>query len=171
MSSFSRAVPASASGGFWSIERVVALLTPVFAIAAGALSTGIGSVVGIPAPDFVALFVAGGTAATGGALKWLHGRQKFVNFVDDAEKVAESVIAKIKADQLAGPALTDIESILRAHTGQIVDYIGKNLHLPPTADEVAKQILKEAAGGGAPVAAAVAGNTGAAEQGAAVTGS
>lgn len=161
MSSFGKA-PAPSRGGFWSIERVVALLTPAFSVAAGALSTGIGSAVGIPKADFVALFTGGLVAGASAALKWLHGRQKFVNFIDDADKVADGVVAKIQANPAGGLALADIEGILKAHTAQIIDAIGKTVHAPPSVEDVAKQIIASAAGASKPA--------GAAEQGAAVTG-
>lgn len=127
------------------IERQVALLTPIFAAVAGALTTGVGSATGIPKKDLVALFIAGATAAAGAALKWLHGRQKFVQFETDAQKLYHTVSTAVLANQQAGPALTDIEAALRSHTDQIVLAIGKSVHAPPSAVEVAQAVLERVA--------------------------
>ena len=63
-----------------SIERVVALLTPIFAAASGWLSATVAKLipgVTIPTGGLTAAFVAGAAVALGAAWKWLQGRQEW----------------------------------------------------------------------------------------------
>lgn len=161
----------------WSIERVVTLLTPLFG-AASALVTGwLGQhFPGFPAlnpTDVTALQIAGFTGAVVAALKWLHGRQKFVNSTTDVEQTMEQVFRKVMADQQAGPALTDIAKLLEDHQSAIIDQLGHKIGAPASAEEVAKQLLDQlerrqsalaqaaniVGGGGAPPASTAASAT------------
>lgn len=153
------------SGGFWSIERVVAALTPVFAGVSGYATTIVGKLVpgvSFSPTDFVVLFGLGATAAASGALKWLHGRQQFVHFETDAEKNAryvEAAVRKVVAENPAAAAsLADIERVLEAHEAQIVAAVGSAAHLPPSAEAIATQVVLRLLPGGqeAPAAAAQA---------------
>lgn len=139
---------------FWSIERVVLVLTPLFSAAAGAISTGAGAATGIPSKDYVVLFGFGAASGLGAAIKWLHGRQKFVQFETDTEKVVAKFKAVVEENKPVALALTDIEGALKSHTNQIVKAIGDAVHLPPSAQEVADQILAKAAGNAAALAQA-----------------
>src|SRR6516165_8210614 len=101
-----------------SIERVVALLTPVFAGAAGWLFTVLGkSIPGIDIPhdQFVTVFVSGAVLATTASLTWLFGRQKFVHFTLGAEAVTDHV-AKAIQDNFPQdvPQLRQIQAALEA---------------------------------------------------------
>jgi len=118
-----------------SIERVVAVLTPLFA-AASAWLTGViaGNFPGlptIPPTDLTALEIAGFTAATGAALTWLHGRQKYVTLTNDAKKSVEDALQKVRAEVAASPqaslAIADIEHLLKAHEGSIENSITAKL--------------------------------------------
>jgi hypothetical protein len=119
----------------WSIERVVATATPLFS-AASAVGLGwLGThFPGLPHPDptdVVALEVAGATSAAAAALKWLHGRAHYTELADDAAKV-RAELAKLQAvvarNPTAGPALADVEALLKAHEGQVEASIDE--HVP-----------------------------------------
>lgn len=76
------------------LNRIVALLTPVFAGLAGSLADWLAqNVPGGPQLDkseLTAVFVAGAVTALGAAYKWLDGWQKH-----------ETVVADVKAEALA----------------------------------------------------------------------
>lgn len=62
------------------LNRLVALLTPVFALAAGACAAWLAENfpgVDIPPDTLQAIFIAGATAVLAPALHWLHGWQKW----------------------------------------------------------------------------------------------
>lgn len=62
------------------LNRLVALLTPVFALAAGACATWLAEHfpgVTIPEDTLQEIFIAGAIAVLAPALHWLHGWQKF----------------------------------------------------------------------------------------------
>lgn len=135
-----------------SIERVVAILTPLFAAISGWLTGTVSQLVpgvNLSAGDVTALQIAGVTAAAGAALKWLHGRQLFVKAEGDTEALVQKLAAKIKADAPAALALSDIESVLRDHTDQIVAAIANAVKAPPSVDDVAKQIADRLVGSSA----------------------
>lgn len=130
-----------------SIERVVALLTPVFAAAAGWLSVEVATLVGVQIPrgDFTAIFITGAASALGAALKWLHGRSQWVRDIHGAEAFASA----------HGIPVAVLEDVLKAHEAQIIDGLVKVVHAPPSADALAKEIVRElwparAAAGAAP---------------------
>lgn len=128
-----------------SIERVVALLTPLFAALAGVITSAAGQLVpGVtlnPA-DVTALFIAGSTAAAAAALKWLHGRQKFVQQLHATWAPVGHFVEGVKADAVAGPALEDIEKVLRAHTEQIISAVGSAVHAPPSVEQIMQAMAK-----------------------------
>lgn len=72
----------------FSVNRIVALLTPVFTAGAG-LATAYAAKHGLnlPASEVLTVEIAAATAAGGAALKWLHGHQQYEKIVADAEKV------------------------------------------------------------------------------------
>ena len=129
----------------WSIERVVALATPVFAGVGGLVFSVLAKYVpgvNIPQSDFVWVFVSGGTLATTAALTWLFGRQKFVHFVLGAEQVTDHVAKAVQTSLPQGlPQLRQIQAALEAHEASVVEAVGKTIGLPPSADEVAQQIV------------------------------
>lgn len=142
MSSFRGNAPSSP--GFWSIERVVALLTPLFGAASGLIVTYIAKIVpGVHlAPgDVTALFIAGATLAGAAALKWLHGRQKFVNFATDSGHIVQEVVRQLSA--VGGVPLADIEKVLQAHEAAIVQALGSVVHAPPSAEEIAQKLVQQ----------------------------
>jgi hypothetical protein len=151
MSSFAsqpQSAAAQEPSGFFSIERVVALLTPVFAAAAGWVSTEIAKLIpglGIPRDQLVAVFVGGATIAAGSALKWLHGRQKFVNFTTNSDQVVDKVVAEVQktvaANSNLSGAVSQIESALNAHQSAIEQALSS--HLPAGAQEVAQEIVRQ----------------------------
>lgn len=119
-----------------SIERVVVLATPIFA-AASAWLTGLvaNQFPGLPSVnpgDVTALEIAGATAATAAALKWLHGQATFRRDAAAAElelefarKRVEEIVA---ANPAAGAALADIEALLKLHESDLETSI--EAHLP-----------------------------------------
>lgn len=122
-----------------SIERTVAILTPVFAAVAGLLSALVAKVipgVNIPAGEITAVFITGSTAAATAALTWLHHRAQFVL----AEKSAASVEAKVRAQIAASPqaalAVGDVENLLKTHTAQIEAAIDQ--HVPVAVGQALK---------------------------------
>ncbi len=64
-----------------SVERIVALLTPLFAIAAGAIALWVAQhFPGLPSIDpgwLAGIFAVGAASAVAAALKWLDGRLKW----------------------------------------------------------------------------------------------
>jgi hypothetical protein len=124
-----------------SIERVVAVLTPIFAALAAWLTGLIGAHfpgVHIDSNQIIALEITGFTGATAAALKWLHGRAQFVN----AEKSAVAVEAKVRAEIAASPqaalAIGDVEHLLKSHTAEIETAIDQHV---PAAVGQALQVL------------------------------
>lgn len=147
MSSFKQALPPSRSGGFFSIERVVALLTPVFSAAAGWLSTIVAhNVPGltIPRDQLVAVFIGGATIAGGAALKWLHGRQKFTSSVTSVQDVVEAAVRQIQG--AGGVPLESIEKTLAAHESNIINTLGNKIGASPSVEELAQEIVKQLVG-------------------------
>lgn len=118
-----------------SIERVVALLTPVFAGGAGWLFTILGKAIpgiNIPHDQFVTLFVGGAVLATTAALTWLFGRQRFVHFTQGAEQVTDHVAKAIQDNFPQGvPQLRQIEAALEAHEAAVIDGVTKAVGAPP----------------------------------------
>ena len=106
-----------------SIERVVALFTPLFAAAAAWITGVIATIVpGAPpvnTADITALEIAGAAAAIAAAIAWLHGRAFFVRDSQDAEQAIQIAQKRLEeilaANPAAGPALEDIEALLKSH--------------------------------------------------------
>lgn len=131
--------------GFWSIERAVALATPVFAAAGGYVFTLLGKVVpdvNLSRGQFTALFISGAVAALTAALTWLRGRQSFVHFVqgaDHVEKLIGDSVAKNFPQTV--PELRQIEAALESHEDAIIDGVAHRVGMTPSAEDVAKQIV------------------------------
>lgn len=86
-----------------SIERVVAFLTPVFAIGAGWLSGAVAKYgLHIDPTGIVALEATGVATAAAAALKWLHGRAAWTKAVAELKPV---VVSTTKAVAVADPNL------------------------------------------------------------------
>ena len=141
-----------------SIERAVALVTPLFAALAAWLTGLVGAHfpgVSIPPDQIVALEVAGFTGATAAALKWLHGRAHYTELADDAAR-ARAELAKARAQlassPTAGPALADIDALLKAHEGQVEAAIDE--HVPKAVGQ-ALAALFASLGAGSPKTATV----------------
>jgi hypothetical protein len=125
-----------------SIERVVAVLTPIFG-AGAAWATGLIGAhipgVNIPPDQIIALEVAGFTGATAAALKWLHGRAQFVA----AEKSADAIEARVRAEIASSPqaalAIGDVESLLKTHTAAIEAAI--DTHVPVAVGQSLKLLF------------------------------
>jgi hypothetical protein len=166
MSSFRSQPTGQQKAPLLSIERVVAILTPLFTAAGGALSTGIGSAVGIPAKDFTDLFIAGAVPALGSAITWLLGRQKFLKAEADTQAMVERAYRAVMADQKAAPAIEDIAHLLEAHQGVIIHELAQKIGAPASAEEIAQQMLDQAEQRQAAAARAAAALSGAAGGGA-----
>lgn len=99
-----------------SIERAVAFMTPVFAIAAtagtGWVATHFPGLPKINPAEVTALMGLGMFTAGSAALKWLHGR---AHYVQDQEK-AKADAAKLSTN----PAVVDVEAASKAHEGELL---------------------------------------------------
>ena len=76
-------------------NRIVAMLTPVFALAAGACATWLAEhfpALDVPASALEEIFIAGALAVLAPALQWLYGWQKF------EAREAEAQVAADKAE-------------------------------------------------------------------------
>lgn len=139
--------PPSSKTSLWSIERVVALFTPLFAAAAGYCFTLLGKAVpgvNLDRGQFTALFIAGATAALAGAITWLVGRQRFVHFIQGADHVEKLIGDSVQRNfPQTVPELRQIEAALEAHEGAIITGVSQKIGAPPTASDVARQIVAE----------------------------
>jgi len=135
------------AAGIWSIERVVALFTPLFAAAAGYCFTLLGKAVpgvNLDRGQFTALFIAGATAALAGAITWLVGRQRFVHFIQGADHVEKLIGDSVQRNFPQNvPELRQIEAALEAHEGAVIAGVAEKVGVPPTASDVARQIVGE----------------------------
>jgi hypothetical protein len=92
-----------------SPNRIVALLTPVFALAAGWSATWLADNVPgmtVSADQLQAVFIAGALAVLAPAAQWLHGWQKYEErmvVADQTAAVADAAVAE------AEPDLDDLE--------------------------------------------------------------
>lgn len=142
-----------------SIERVVVVLTPIFAALAAWITGLIGTHfpgVHIDSSQIIALEIAGFTGAAAIVWKWLEGRQKFVAFTDDAKKTLDDALEKIRAELAATPqaalAIGDIENLLKSHEAQIEQTI--DAHVPVAVAQALQALFAQI--GGAPVTPAPA---------------
>ena len=80
-------------------NRIVALLTPVIAIAAGAAASWLADNVGIEVSqgELQAVFVGGLLAVLAPAAQWLHGFQKFERYQEDLDRDALKADAEAAA--------------------------------------------------------------------------
>jgi hypothetical protein len=79
-------------------NRIVALLTPVFALAAGASATWLAEhfpTLDVPASALEEIFIAGALAVRAPALQWLYGWQKFEAREAEAQLAAEKAEAGV----------------------------------------------------------------------------
>lgn len=134
-----------------SIERFVAITTPLFAAVAGALTAWLGKhFPGLPSlnpADVTALMAAGALSASAAALKWLHGRAHYTEIVADADKARaelEHLQQQVAANPTAGPALADIESLLRTHEAQVETVIDE--HVPIAVGKALAPLFASLAG-------------------------
>ena len=87
-----------------SPNRIVALLTPVFALAAGWSATWLADNVPgmtVSADQLQAVFIAGALAVLAPAAQWLHGWQKYEERMvaaDQTASVADAAIAEAEPD-------------------------------------------------------------------------
>lgn len=141
------AKPVGEPAGIWSIERVVALGTPLFTAAAGYCFTLLAKAlpgVNLSRGQFTALFVSGAIAALTASLTWLVGRQKFVNFTQGAHTVEKLVGDSVTRNfPQTVPELRQIEAALESHEGAIIDGVAQKIGAPPSAEDVAKQIVTQ----------------------------
>ncbi len=75
-----------------SPNRIVAILTPVFALAAGTCATWLAEhfpALDVPASALEEIFIAGALAVLAPALQWLYGWQKFEAREAEAQVAAE----------------------------------------------------------------------------------
>ena len=137
-----------------SIERVVAVLTPLFGAASGWVTGWVANhFPGLPAispGDVTAIEIAGFSGAVAAALKWLHGRQKFVAFTDEAKQTLEDALAKVRAtlaqNPQAGLAVADIEQLLRTHEASIEQAIDH--HVPAAVGQALQALFAQLGTGG-----------------------
>jgi len=79
-------------------HRIVATLTPVFALAAGACATWLAEhfpTLDVPASALEEIFIAGALAVLAPALQWLYGWQKFEAREAEAQLAAEKAEAGV----------------------------------------------------------------------------
>ena len=79
-------------------NRIVAMLTPVFALAAGACATGLAEhspTLDVPASALEEIFIAGALAVLAPALQWLYGWQKYEAREAEAQLAAEKAEAGV----------------------------------------------------------------------------
>ena len=86
-------------------NRMVALLTPVVALAAGGAATWLAENLGVDvqAEEVQAIFVAALVAVLAPAAQWLHGSQKFERQQSELEQLA------LQADTKAAEQATEVE--------------------------------------------------------------
>lgn len=101
--------------------------------------------VSIPTGQVVPLMVLGGVAAFGACLHWLQKQSKVVDLEKSVDAVADLVVSKIKADPAAAQASSVLISELKAQKDEILKAVADAIHLPPSAEEVAQQIIDQAA--------------------------
>ena len=93
-------------------NRIVALLTPVFALAAGACATWLAEhfpTLDVPASALEEIFIAGALAVLAPALQWLYGWQKFEAREAEAQLAAEKAEAGVP--DVAVQVTTDDEDV------------------------------------------------------------
>ena len=81
-----------------SPNRIVAMLTPVFALAAGASATWLAEhfpTLDVPASALEEIFIAGALAVLAPALQWLYGWQKWEARQDEAQLAVEKAEAGV----------------------------------------------------------------------------
>lgn len=79
-------------------NRIVAILTPVFALAAGACATWLAEhfpALDVPASALEEIFIAGALAVLAPALQWLYGWQKYEAREAEAQAAAEKAEAGV----------------------------------------------------------------------------
>ena len=79
-------------------NRIVAMLTPVFALAAGASATWLAEhfpTLDVPASALEEIFIAGALAVLAPALQWLYGWQKWEARQDEAQLAVEKAEAGV----------------------------------------------------------------------------
>lgn len=122
----------------FTVNRVVALLTPVFAAGAAVGSAWLTKhFPGLPTPttgELLTAEIAGATAAIGGAVTWLKGHQAWEKTVADIvpQHVIDEVVSTVKRVEAIDPKLAgEIEAIARAEVnkviGQMLPDIAKNV--------------------------------------------
>jgi len=92
-----------------SPNRIVALLTPAFALAAGWSATWLADNVpgmSVSADQLQAVFIAGALAVLAPAAQWLHGWQKYEERMVAADQVASLEDAVVAASE---PDLDDLD--------------------------------------------------------------
>ena len=132
-----------------SIERFVTILSPLFTALAGALVAWVAkNFPGGPQLDPLevsGLFALGALGGISAVLKWLHGRAHYVQLHDTFQH-ERAIAAAYEARQPALEAtIGDFERVLTAHEGQIVAKVGALVKAPPSALQVADEILAAAA--------------------------
>jgi hypothetical protein len=81
-----------------SPNRIVAMLTPIFALAAGACATWLAEhfpTLDVPASALEEIFIAGALAVLAPALQWLYGWQKWEAREAEAQLAAEKAEAGV----------------------------------------------------------------------------
>jgi hypothetical protein len=138
------------------INRLVALLTPVFS-ATAAIGTAYvrKHFPGLPVPstsEMMGLEITAATAGAASALKWLHGHQKWEERIDWAEHQAKAVAADA---QKADPTYTqEIERYVQGEIAALEQRLASRATLVSDAEEFANQPVAAAAPASAPAAPA-----------------
>jgi hypothetical protein len=105
----------------FSTNRIVAVLTPIFAAGAAVGSAWLAKHfpgVQVSSGEILALEITGATAATGAALSWLKGHQAYEKRLDEGLIVAKELEAKVtKADpqllaEIKAYAETEVQKLL-----------------------------------------------------------
>ena len=113
-----------------SVERVVALLTPIFAAAAGKLAIiGAGLGIQLNQTTTTAAFVTGATAAGAAGLTWLHGRSEWTKAEQAFEQRVEPVFHELTSTLgTVDPGIVpQVEAIVKREVGKLTGLVATRI--------------------------------------------
>lgn len=121
---------------------ITAVLTPLVGAGAAYLAK---HGLALPTGAVVTLGVAGAAATLTMGWHWVQRQTEFQSVEHIAEHVAGRVNDAIAANPATEAAKQTLLHALESQTGQLLDALSKAVHLPPSAEEVAKEILGQVA--------------------------
>lgn len=128
------------------INRVVALLTPVFT-AVAAVASGYAAKHGfnLPAEQVTITEAAGATAALGAGLKWLHGWQAGEKFLHEAELQAKAIAHAAAVEGIKIPSESDLVKAAEAKAADLANQLAAAISGKSAAQSDAKAQANRAA--------------------------